>query len=90
MHSIMILKWYLIGIVIAFIIIFLYNWLYSAKGNLKAAKFSDLFLSLFSWLTIVLSLLVFILEASCKFSSYGQDYIIYLKTKGRKNNIYIK
>lgn len=49
---------YLIGLIIAFFIIFLYNWLYSAKGHFKSTNFIDLWLSIFSWLTLILFLLV--------------------------------
>lgn len=65
---------YLIGLIIAFFIIFLYNWLYSAKGHIKSTNFIDLWLSIFSWLTIILSLLVIVLEIYCHFPSYGYDY----------------
>ena len=65
---------YLIGVIIAFFIIFLYNWLYSAKGHIKSTNFIDLWLSIFSWLTIILSLLVMFIEIYSHFPSYGYDY----------------
>lgn len=65
---------YLIGLIIAFFIIFLYNWLYSAKGHIKSTNFRDLWLSIFSWLIIILSLLVIFLEIYSHFPSYGYDY----------------
>ena len=65
---------YLIGVIIAFFIIFLYNWLYSAKGHIKSTNFIDLWLSIFSWLSIILSLLVMFIEIYSHFPSYGYDY----------------
>lgn len=65
---------YLIGVIIAFFIIFLYNWLYSAKGHIKSTNFIDLWLSIFSWLIIILSLLVIFIEIYSHFPSYGYDY----------------
>ena len=65
---------YLIGLIIAFFIIFLYNWLYSAKGHIKSTNFIDLWLSIFSWLTLILFFLVIFLEIYNNFPSYGYDY----------------
>lgn len=74
---------YLIGLIIAFFIIFLYNWLYSAKGHIKSTNFIDLWLSIFSWLSIILSLLIVFIEIYSHFPSYGYDYNNQNKNKRR-------
>lgn len=68
-----ILNWYILGVLVSLGFIFVYNVFYTAKCKLNFVKWFDFILSFFSWLAVIIGIVVVIDEIIHKFPSFGSD-----------------